>query len=127
MPSGVLVVSSGVSSINGTNLARKGQPNPLAAATNFIAESGFGPGDFIQVDGSSGSLGNASVFFITSVSAGQMGEVMAAAIEGSTRRSRKTGKQRAAKKPAKKPATKSSRKSTRKSTKKSSRKSAKKR
>jgi hypothetical protein len=126
MPTGILVVSSGVSSINGTNLARQNEPNPLAAATNFIAESGFSPGDFIRVEGSDGAISTSPVFFITSVSAGAQDEVAAAAVGRRRRSRRKVRKPRAAKKPAKKAAKKSSKKTAKKSSKKSSKKTGKK-
>src|SRR5215216_2013596 len=126
MPTGTLVVSSGVSSINGTDLARKGAPKPFEAATNFIANRGFGDGDFVTVEGSNGKVGNVPVIFITAISAAKQDGVMAAAIGpgGRRRGSKKGGKKRAAKKSTKKAAKKSAKKKT---TKKSARKSAKKR
>jgi hypothetical protein len=137
MPTGTLVVSSGVSSINGTDLARNGEPQPFEAATNFIANNGFGDGDFVSVAGSNGNIGNVPVIFITAISAAQQDEVMAETAAGRRRRgSKKGGKRRAAKKSIKKAAKKSSKKSpkktakkktTKKSTKKSAKKSAKKR
>jgi len=119
MPTGKLVVSSGVSSINGTNLARQNEPNPLAAATNFIAESGFSPGNLIRVEGSSGSISSGPVFFITSVRAG----LGAAKLAGRRKKPAKKAAKKSSKKSAKKPAKK---KAAKKSTKKQARKSAKK-
>lgn len=125
MPTGTLVVSSGVSSINGTDLARKGAPKPFEAATNSIANRGFGDGDFVTVEGSNGHVGNVPVIFITAISAAQQDEVMAATAAGGRRRgSKKGGKNRAAKKSTKKAAKKTAKKKT---TKKSMKKSAKKR
>lgn len=129
MPTGTLVVSSGVSSINGTDLARRGAPRPFEAATNFIANRGFGDGDFVTVEGSNGNVGSVPVIFITAISAAEQDEVMAATGAGGRRRgSKKGGKKRAAKKSTKKAAKKKTakKKTTKKSTKKSARKSAKK-
>ena len=133
MPTGTLVVSSGVSSINGTDLARKGAPKPFEAATNFIANRGFRSGDFVRVEGSKGNVGNVPVIFITAISAAAQAEVMAATRAGGLRRgSKKGGKKRSAKKSTKKAAKKSSKKSPKKTakkktTKRSTKKSAKKR
>ena len=131
MPTGFLVESSGVFSINGTDLARQGAPKPFEAAVNFIHNRGFVGGDFVTVGGSNGNVGNVPVIFITSISAAAHDEVIAAEAGVPPRRSGKAGKKRAAKKSAKKPAKKSSRKSAKKSankraTKKSAKKSTKK-
>ena len=109
MPTGTLVVSSGVSSINGTDLARKGAPKPFEAATNFIANSGFSGGDFVTVEGSNGNVGNVPVIFITAISAAKK------SIKKAAKKSKKAEKKTAKKK------------TTKKSTKKSAKKSAKKR
>jgi len=133
MPTGTLVVSSGVSSINGTDLARKGAPKPFEAATNLIANRGFGDGDSVTVEGSNGKVGNVPVIFITAISAAGQDKVIAATAAGGRRRgSKKGGKKRAAKKSTKKAAKKPSRKSAKKTgkkktTKRSTKKSAKKR
>ncbi len=123
MPTGTLVVSSGVSSINGTDLARKGATKPFEAATNFCANSGFNNGDSVTVEGSNGKVGNVPVIFITAISAAAQDEVREP-IGGGRRGSKKGGKKSAAKKPGKKAAKKSPKK---KSTKKLTKKSAKKR
>jgi len=110
MPTGTLVVSSGVSSLNGTDLARKAAPKPFEAATNFIANRGFGDGDFVTVEGSNGSVGTVPVIFITAISAAESRR---------RRGSKKGGKKRTAKKSTKKAAKKTTKK---KATKKSAKK-----
>lgn len=62
---GLLTLDSGVSSLDGTPLARAGAPNPFTAATNFLAARGLGRNKIIQVDGSDGFVGNVQVIFIT--------------------------------------------------------------
>jgi hypothetical protein len=116
MPTGTLVETSGVSSINGTDLARNGASKPFEAATNFIHNRGFGAGDFVTVGGSNGAVGGVPVFFITSITAAVMA---AGAADGRRLGGKKASKKRTAKK--------STKKATKKSTKKSAKKPAKKR
>jgi hypothetical protein len=63
---GRLTVDSGVSSLDGTTLARAGTPNPFGMATSFLANRNLKPNNFIRVDGTDGYVGNVPVFFITS-------------------------------------------------------------
>ena len=115
---GVLVESSGITTLKGTRLARQGANDPFTAATNFLANNGFDDGDRVTVDGSTGSVGTVPAFFITSVqaAAGFLGMAAAAGI------SKSAGKKRAARKSTKKRARKSTKKSAKKSSKKTSKK-----
>jgi hypothetical protein len=63
--SGILKVSSGVSRLNGTRLAIVGDPDPFGAATDFLANRGLSPNDFIWVDGTDDFVGNVPVNNIT--------------------------------------------------------------
>lgn len=118
--SGILKVSSGISELNGTRLARQGA-NPFTAATNFLANRGFGNNSPITVDGTDDFVGGVPVIFINSVEAGATRDV---ARRGARKAAKKpaarkaAGKKRAAKKirrkGAKKSAAKKSRKSARK-------------
>ena len=130
--SGILKVDSGISQLNGTRLALQGESDPLTAATNFLANRGFGNNSPISVEGSNDSLGNLPVIFITSVGSASFGLVAAGSSKrGAAKKApRKASKKPAAKKTAgKKRATKkSSRKVTaKKSAAKKSRKSSRKR
>lgn len=62
---GTLTVIAGVSRLDGQRLAMAGTGNPFGAATNFLANRGLNPGDFIWVIGSEGFVGSVPAFFIT--------------------------------------------------------------
>ena len=68
MLKGILVVSQGVSRVNGTILAICGRPDAIAAATNFLAGKGLGHGMHISVTGGSGLIGNTAVFCMADAS-----------------------------------------------------------
>jgi hypothetical protein len=65
---GILVVSQGVSRVNGTILAICGQRDAIAAATNFLAGRGLGNGMHIVVTGGFGLIGNTAVFCMADAS-----------------------------------------------------------
>ena len=123
--SGILKVSSGISQLNGTRLARQGAGNPFTAATNFLANRGFGNNSPITVDGDNGFVGSVPVIFINSVEAAA-DRAATRAVAG--RAPRKAAKKPAAKKaPGKKRAAKKISRAAKKSAAKKSRKSARKR
>lgn len=124
---GTLIVSSGISQLNGIRLALQGPGNQFTAATNFLANQGFGNNSPISVDGTNGFVGTVPAIFINSVSSPAARAARRAAAKGGA--SRKGAKKPAAKKPAKKRAAKkSSRKGpAKKSASKKSRKSSRKR
>jgi hypothetical protein len=62
---GALTVSMGVSRLDKTRLVREGEDDPFGAATNFLANRGLNDGDLITVTGSSGTIDNVPVIFIT--------------------------------------------------------------
>jgi hypothetical protein len=95
---GQLKVESGVSTLNGTTLARQGAGDPFGAATNFLANRGLNHNDFIRVEGSDGFVSNVPVFFITA--AGPLTAVKAAQKSAATAAVKSGGKKPAAKKPA---------------------------
>jgi hypothetical protein len=74
---GTLKVSSGVSRLNGTRLARQGENDPFAAATNFLANRGLGNNAFIRVDGNDGFVGSVPVIFVVSAGSGALGGMIA--------------------------------------------------
>jgi hypothetical protein len=78
---GRLTISNGESRLDGTLLARKGAPDPLGAATNFLGNLGLNDGDRITVTGGNGSIGGASVIFIESAAKADEGVALAAAME----------------------------------------------
>lgn len=100
---GTLKVSSGVSRLNGTRLARQGENDPFAAATNFLANKGLGNNAFIRVDGNDGFVGSVPVIFVVSagprVLGGMVAMTVSKAIGGGSKASRKATKP-ATKKPA---------------------------
>jgi hypothetical protein len=99
--SGQLTVDSGVSVLNGnTTLARVGQPNPFAAATNFLAARGLGNNDLIQVEGNNDSVGNVPVFDITAAS--PLGAVAAAGTAAKVKKGTQKSAQKSTKKAARK-------------------------
>jgi len=55
--------------LNGTLLARCNSSDPVSAGASFIINNGFDDGDFVDVEGSSGNVGDLSVFCMTSISA----------------------------------------------------------
>ena len=55
--------------LNGTLLARCNSSDPVSAGASFIINNGFDDGDFVDVEGSSGTVGDLSVFCMTSISA----------------------------------------------------------
>jgi len=66
--SGTLQIRLGESRIDGQLLAvRNGKPNELVAATNEARNAGLKSGDAAKADGSTGTLGNVPVFFMTSI------------------------------------------------------------
>jgi hypothetical protein len=68
---GRLTIENGESRLDGTLLARKGAPDPLGAATSFVANLGLRDGDCITVSGESGTIGSTPVIFIDSASKAQ--------------------------------------------------------
>ena len=62
---GNLSVNAGISRLDETRMARAGADKPLEAATNFLSLRDLDDGDFIEVEGTDGSLGNVPVIFIT--------------------------------------------------------------
>lgn len=101
---GTLTVSSGVSRLNGTRLARQGENDPFAAATNFLANRGLGNNAFIRVDGNNGFVGSVPVIFIVSAGPGALGGMVAMtaskAIGGGAKKASRKGTKSATKKPA---------------------------
>jgi hypothetical protein len=93
---GTLEVKLGESKLNGTPLAREGAADPLAAATNFLANRGLGDDDRVKVTGSAGSLGTLEVFFITDVESAPLRLVVSADAVELTARMRSTAAKRAA-------------------------------
>ena len=73
-------MSDGDSRLDGTLLARKGAPDPLGAATNFLSNLGLQDGH-ITVAGDNGNIGSASVIFITDAKRADDRVPLAAAIE----------------------------------------------
>jgi hypothetical protein len=68
---GTLRVIAGVSRLaNWRRLARQGEPSPLGAATDFLANKGLDDGDPIMVTGTLGTLDDGTlVCFITDAEA----------------------------------------------------------
>ena len=65
---GVLAINSGVTRLDFTPLAvQGGQPNPIAAATNRVRNSGFKSGDRATVTGSDGTLDGVPVLFMVAI------------------------------------------------------------
>jgi hypothetical protein len=119
---GILKVDSGISQLNGTRLALQGESDPLTAATNFLANRGFGNNSSISLDGDNGFLGSVPVIFITSVGSAPFGLV-------ATGSSKKSPAKKASRKGAKKPVAKKTvgNRATKKSTSQKSGKSSRKR
>jgi len=65
---GRLTIENEESRLDGTLLARKGEPDPLGAATSFLRNLGLRDGDCITVSGDNGTIGSVSVIFIQSAS-----------------------------------------------------------
>src|SRR5271166_3152547 len=55
--------------LNGTLLARCNSSDPVSAGASFIINNGFDDGDFVDVEGSPGNVGDLLVFCMTSISA----------------------------------------------------------
>ena len=55
--------------LNGTLLARCNSADPVSAGASFIINNGFDDGDFVDVEGSPGNVGDLLVFCMTSISA----------------------------------------------------------
>jgi len=68
---GRLRIDNGESRLDGTLLARKGAPDPLGAATSFLANLGLRDGDCITVSGENGTIDSTSVVFMDSASKAQ--------------------------------------------------------
>ncbi len=94
--------------LNGTLLARCNSGDPVSAGASFIINNGFDDGDFVDVEGSSGTVGDLSVFCMTSISsaavaAPAMARGMAAA-PPSKAAAKKSAKRAAPKRAATRPA-----------------------
>jgi hypothetical protein len=77
---GTLTMSEGDSRLDGTLLARKGDSDPLGAATNFLSNLGLQSGR-ITVTGDNGNIGPTSVIFITDAKRADERVALAAAVE----------------------------------------------
>src|SRR5271165_2778917 len=66
---GTLRRINGEFTLNGKLLARCNSSDPVSAGASFIIDNGFDDGDLVDVEGSSGNVGDLSVFCMTSISA----------------------------------------------------------
>lgn len=89
--------------LNGTPLARCTSGDPVSAGASFIINNGFDDGDFIEVEGTSGNVGDLSVFCMTSISAAAVAAPATARGIAAAAPSKATAK-KAAKKAATRPA-----------------------
>ena len=116
---GILNIQLGETSLDGTLLARtNGVPNPLAAATNFVQDLGFGSGNRVRVEGDQGPLDGVTVIFITGIQAAPMGVGFAPKASPKPAKPPLTGRKKPTTKPVKKPVKKSGKRSAKKSAKK---------
>jgi len=106
---GTLHISQGVSTLDGTTLARRGPGDPLQNATTFVQNAGFDDGDPITVTGTEGKVGDLPVIFIDSVvgaAAPVVSALLAAKLPVAKKAVKKAAPKPAARKAAKPPAAK---------------------
>lgn len=90
--------------LNGTPLARCTSGDPVSAGASFIINNGFDDGDFVDVEGTSGKVGDLSVFCMTSISAAAVAAPAMARGIAAAAPSKATAKKAAPKKAATRPA-----------------------